>query len=115
MRHRALEHIAFLVGQGVGKGKAQKRVGDLMGGVSVNTLKGWEKNAGIDARYQIGLAEKAGKLSLLLAGNPDYAKIGSGNAIDGYEAAKLQDLTEEDPSAFGAKYSEKHGHRHNPS
>ena len=115
MRHRALAHIAFLVGQGVGKGKAQKRVGDLMGGVSVNTLKGWEKNAGIDARYQIGLAEKVGKLSLLLPGNPDYAKIGSGNAIDGYEAAKLKELTEEDLAAFGARYRREYGNRHNPS
>jgi hypothetical protein len=114
MRQRALEHIAFLVGQGFGKGKAQKRVGDQMGGVSTNTLKDWENGASIEARRQIEIAKRAGELSVLLSSDPNYAKVGSGNAMDGFEAAKLEDLTKEDLSAFGARYSEKHGHRHNP-
>jgi hypothetical protein len=116
MRQRALEHIAFLVGQGVGKGIAQRRVGTHMGGVSVNTLKDWEKSANIrpEVRRQIELANRAGQLFVVLSSNPDYAKIGSGNTMDCYEAAKLEDLTKEDLSAFGAKYSEKHRRRHNP-
>lgn len=115
MRHRALEHIAFLVGQGVGKGRAQKRVGDQMG-VSTNTLKGWDRSmsTSLEAQHQIGLAKRAGKLSVQLSSDPNYAKIGSGNAMDGHEAAKLRDLTEEDLSAFAAKYSEEYGRRHNP-
>jgi hypothetical protein len=116
MRQRALEHVAFLVGQGVTKGSALDRVGECTG-VSPNTLKGWEKiaKARRPAWLQIELAEKAGELSIKLLSDPDFAKIGSGNTMDGYEFAKLEDLTKEDLATFGMRYSERHGHRHNPS
>lgn len=114
MRHRALEHVAFLVGQGVGKGIAQKRVGTMMKGVSVNTLKDWEKDARplTAVQWQIELANKAGKLSILLQNDPGYAKAGS---MDAHEAAKLDELSKEDLATFGARYAAKYGHRHNPS
>jgi hypothetical protein len=116
MRHRALEHIAFLVGQDVGKVKSRERVGKAMR-VPVNTLRAWEKPANLLplVRHQIELAKKAGKLSVVLADDPDHAKIGSGNAMDGYVAAKLEELTKEDLATFGERYSKMHGRRHNPS
>ena len=113
MRYRALEHVAFLVGQGVGKGDAQKRVGENMK-APWNTLKDWEKRASAQTAVQrrLDLAKRAGKLAVILSDDPDYAKAGK---MDAHEAAKLDDLANvEDLAAFGARYFAAYGHRHNP-
>jgi hypothetical protein len=116
MRNRALEHVAFLVGQGVKKGIARARVGAAMKNVSVNTLKTWERTAIVNPPILCGieLANKAGDLAVMLQSNPKYAEIGSGKSIDAGQWAKLKELTqEEDLLTFGARYATANGRRHN--
>ena len=64
-RQRALEHVAFLTGQGIGKGKARDRVCTAIE-VNTETIRTWER----DERKQmlpgfnLELAKRAGELAV---------------------------------------------------
>jgi hypothetical protein len=114
-RIRAIEHVAFLVGQGVSKGVAQRRVAAAMRKVSWETLKSWEKQAKSDlsASREIASAEDAGRLSVTFATNPSFGLPGSGDKLDATVLAKLHELQRESLFEFGARYAEEFGQRHN--
>jgi hypothetical protein len=114
MRARALEHVAFLCGQGLNKTTARKRVGKAMKNVSVNTLRAWEKRDRpiFDLELRLRTAYGAGKLLIVRADNPEYGRHPD-EAIDASEMHVMKTLLAEPLSAFGPAYAQLFGARYN--
>ena len=113
MRQRALEHVAFLMGQGVGKGKAHERVGAAIK-VNTETIRTWERTERDQMLPDFNLerAERAGELSIKLADDPDFVKIGSGDSLDGYVYEKYLSLKKEPLPEFGRRFVQNYGVRY---
>ncbi|WP_267428623.1 hypothetical protein [Methylobacterium sp. GC_Met_2] len=111
MRAGALEHVAFLHGQGQTKKIAQQRVAAQMN-VPATTLRDWERD--ILLRGGCEAAFEAGKLKIIFDDNPNYAE-GDGKSVDSSALARLVQFRSGPSLAdFGKAYREKFGDRHNP-
>ncbi len=111
MRAAALEHVAFLHGQGHTKKIAQQRVAARMG-VPPATLRDWERDEALRDGYDV--AFQAGELKTILDDDPKYAE-GDGNSIDSGVLARLvQFRTNPSLADFGQAYRDEFGQRHNP-
>jgi len=117
MRLRALEHVHFLVGQGVAKGKARKRVSAAMGNVSVETLRDWEEREcprvilGLDAK--LNDAWGAGALLAKFRDDPEYAAREGEKEFWAYELSLAEKLSKEEPlAALGKRYAAQFGSHH---
>ncbi|MEH2569652.1 hypothetical protein [Bradyrhizobium sp. AZCC 2289] len=104
-RTLALEHVAFLVGQGVKKGIAQARVGAAIG-ASKGTLEDWEKKEkqtnGFDETWRV--AKEAGALSIAATRSP---------TMDSHVLYKMNQLQSGTLRTFGEHYKKHFGSRHN--
>jgi hypothetical protein len=111
MRFRAIEHVYFLVGQGVAKGIAQRRVSAAMHKVSPETLKSWERDAKQDYRAarQLSAAQSAGEIRTILDSNPSAAESFLGSIASN----KLESFAKEPLGVFGDQYNAAFGQRHN--
>lgn len=111
MRATALQHVAFLHGQGQTKKVAQQRVAARMN-IPATTLRDWERDEALKSGCEV--AYEAGKLKNILDDDPKYAE-GDGNSVDSGVLARLIQFRS-DPSLaeFGRAYREKFGDRHNP-
>jgi hypothetical protein len=111
MRAGALEHVAFLHGQGQTKKVAQQRVAARMG-IPATTLRDWERDGAIKGGYEA--AFEAGKLKIIFEDEPKYAE-GDGRTVDSSALARLHRFKSELSLAdFGQAYKAKFGSRHNP-
>ncbi|MDF2602212.1 MAG: hypothetical protein K0Q54_5035 [Methylobacterium brachiatum] len=111
MRALAVEHVAYLRGQGSAKQIARSRVAAAMS-IPANSLRDWEANRELTRGYE--LAEAAGKLKTILDDDPRYAK-GDGNTVDSHARARLSEfLSGPSLADFGRAYRATHGRRHNP-
>lgn len=107
MRVRALEHVAFLCGQGLKKLEAQKRVSLAMGMGSIDTLRSWEKRGSPLRETTHGLSEKL-----------EIARQAGRLVVEGYRddveadavVCRLE-LVGEDLKAFGPRYNGQFGGR----
>lgn len=115
MRLLALEHVGFLLGQGVHKGVAQKRVAAAMKKVAPGTLRKWEQDAKErpEAARQIQLAIDAGRLLVARESNSNLGKVGSNSPIDADQLFRLQQFEAEPLTQFGERYEREFGQRHN--
>lgn len=110
-RVRALQHVAFLNGKGVGKMKAREQVAQAMK-VSPKTLREWEgdcKEVVEDVEGHVALAYQAGQLAVAKEFDPSYAE-GSVNSelLFIYKGlAIIEPLVD-----FGRQYRERYGNRH---
>jgi hypothetical protein len=112
MRSGALEHVAFLQGQGQTKKVAQQRVAARMG-IPPTTLRDWERDDGL--RNGCEAAYEAGKLKIIFEDDPKYAES-DGRSVDSSALARLVKFRSEPSLAdFAAAYREKFGRRHNPN
>jgi len=111
MRAGAVEHVAYLHGQGFTKEIAQQRVAGRMG-IPPTTLRDWERDEAIKGGCEAAYA--AGKLKIIFDDDPEYAE-GDGNSVDSGALARLiQFRSEPSLAEFGRAYREKFGGRHNP-
>jgi len=101
-RARALQHVAFLVGQGIPKGAARKRV-SLATGIKRDTLRDWERQ--VDSRWEI--AEEAGRVEAI-----ERDGGARPSPMDAHVDHLLSELRREPLAVFGAYYQEKFGQRH---
>ncbi|MCJ2111927.1 hypothetical protein MKK64_12045 [Methylobacterium sp. E-025] len=111
MRAGALDHVAFLHGQGQTKKMAQQRVAARMN-IPAATLRDWERDATLKRGYEA--AYEAGKLKIVFEDDPRYAE-GDGNSVDSAALARLIQFKSEPSLAdFGQSYRVRFGARHNP-
>ena len=111
MRALAVEHVAYLRGQGLNKQIARSRVAAAMK-IPANSLRDWESNQELIRDTEDAL--EAGKLKVILDDNPRYAE-GDGNSVDTAALARLIKFKSGPSLAdFGRAYRETHGRRHNP-
>lgn len=106
MRACAVEHVAFLRGQGVNAGIARRRVAAATA-VPEKTLRDWEGAEKLSSGCEI--AFDAGHMKNVFEDIPDYEGV-----IDTAVLARLKRF-ESEPSLgdFGREYRERFGHRHN--
>jgi hypothetical protein len=122
MRLRALEHVAFLVGQGISKGVARKRVATAMKNVAPETLRDWEERECrrdyVDLDALLARARAAGELFV-------YRDFGNAEepVVEYYQMPYpniplktewiLKLLSTDEPLAdFGERYAAEFGRRH---
>jgi hypothetical protein len=111
MRATALEHVAFLHGQGLTKQIARQRVAARMD-IPPNSLRDWERTPQLMLNY--ATAFDAGNLKTILDDNPKHAE-GDGKTVDSGALARLHQFRSDPPLAdFGQTYKERFGRRHNP-
>jgi hypothetical protein len=107
MRLRALEHVAFLDGQGTKKLSARFAAAQALGDVSESTLRGWR--AGLrdlvpDLHTRLVRAKQAGELALVLQRDPTFGSR-PGETIDANVYWLLIELRDIEPLAvFGKRY-----------
>jgi hypothetical protein len=116
MRLRALEHVAFLEGQGFATGIARARVSAAMRKVSPETLRDWRKREcrqtipDLDECLQSATA--AGRLATRLCDDPEFGSR-AGESIDSGHMHLLNELLKSEPlPQFGRRYTEMFGGRH---
>lgn len=111
MRACALEHVAFLHGQGTAKQLARRRV-SAQTGISEGALRDWERSEQLNGGFRDAL--EAGRLKIVFEDDPRHAE-GDGNTISANALARLNRF-KTDPSLadFGKAYRQQFGHRHNP-
>lgn len=114
MRARALEHVAFLHGQGVALQIARRRVGAAMK-VAAATLRAWEtecRRSVYNLNARIATARDAGDIKARRdqGGDETPSESADANAL-----ALLQSVQEESLSEFAARYRERFGQRHHTS
>lgn len=106
MQARALEHVEFLVGQGIQKQIAQANVSRALS-VSPQTLRKWK----VDATC-LEAARRAGALNSRLRNDPDFGSR-PGETIESADLHLNEALSiGEGLNAFGARYKSAFGTRH---
>jgi hypothetical protein len=114
MRLRALEHVHFLVGQGVAIGDARDQVSAAMKNVSAQTLRDWQERECPRLIPQLGerlqQAHIAGEVFARVCVDNTY---GEREGEIGYESWVIQGLVlDEDLESFGKRYAAQFGSRH---
>jgi len=109
MRARAVEHVVFLHGQGVQLRIARQRVGTAMK-VSPETLRQWERDQSLGANVET--ARKAGAYKARLDANPKHYED-DGQSVDAHVLALFIAFRDEPLAAFGERYRQRFGTRHN--
>src|SRR3954464_6993717 len=109
MRARAVEHVMFLHGQGVQLRIARQRVGAEMK-VSPETLRKWEQDQSLSANAET--ARKAGAYKARLDANPKHCEDGR-QLVDAHVLALFIAFRDEPLVAFGERYRQRFGTRHN--
>lgn len=102
MKHRAVEHVMFLAGQGITKQIALRRVAAATK-IAIETLREWEVEA---SNWRKSEARAAGELSQKFVADPEYGRR-AGDAVDASVLSLLESLTKAEPLAeFGRRYAE---------
>lgn len=112
-RVRALQHVAYLNGKGVGKMKAREQVAQAMK-ISPKTLREWEgecKEVVEGVEKHLAWAHEAGRFAVKRELDPGYAK-NDGNSVDTEVLHVYKEMAIENLAAFGKKYRERYGNRH---